>query len=74
MPIDEMDKSIKALYDMGFNILGKEEVKKELSRTKELYGMEPDEFYKAWIHGEIHGFHATKFGCLYEFYRDEYEK
>lgn len=66
-------KPVQSLSDMGFHVLGKEDINKELARTKELYGMTPDEFYRAWKNDEIHGFHATKLGCLYEFYRDEYE-
>lgn len=66
--------SIKSLKEAGgFRILGKEDIKKELARTKELYGMTPDEFYRSWKEDKVHGFHATKLGCLYEFYRDEYE-
>ncbi len=67
-------KSIKSLHDEdAFRVLGKEDIKKELARTKEIFGMNPDEFYKAWKENKVHGFHATKLGCLYEFYRDEYE-
>src|SRR4030065_1097105 len=66
-------KSIKSLHEKGFHVLGKEDIKKELDRTNELYGMTPEKFYRAWKNDEIHGFHATKLGCLYEFYRDEYE-
>jgi hypothetical protein len=74
VPISRVtSKSIKSLSDMGFHVLGKEDINKELARTKELYGMTPEEFYQAWKNDEIHGFHATKLGCLYEFYRDEYE-
>lgn len=66
-------KPIDPLHDDGaFRILGKDDIKKELARTKEIFGMNPDEFYKAWKEDKVHGFHALKFGCLYEFYRDEY--
>jgi len=66
--------SIKSLKEAGgFRIMGKEDIKKELERTKELYGMTPDEFYISWKEDKVHGFHATKLGCLYELYRDEYE-
>lgn len=58
--------------DDAFRILGKEDIIKELARTKEIFGMNPDEFYKAWKEEKVHGFHALKLGCLYEFYRDEY--
>jgi len=68
------DKSIKALKEAGgFRIMGKEDIKKELARTKDLYGMTPDEFYISWKEDKVHGFHATTLGCLYELYRDEYE-
>ena len=65
-PIDPHDD------DPAFRILGKEDIKKELARTQEIFGMNPDEFYKAWKEEKVHGFHALKLGCLYEFYRDEY--
>lgn len=70
-----MGKPIKSINEMGipFRVLGKEEIEKELSRTKEIFNMTPDEFYKAWKEDKVHGFHALKFGCLYEFYRNEYE-
>ncbi len=72
--ISDARSSIKSLKEAGgFRILGKEDIKKELARTKELYGMTPDEFYRSWKEHKVHGFHATKLGCLYEFYRDEYE-
>lgn len=67
-------KPIESIHnDNTFRILGKEDIKKELARTKEIFGMDPDEFYRAWKEEKVHGFHATKLGCLYEFYRDEYE-
>ncbi len=68
-------KPIKSIHEMGipFRVLGKEDIKNELSKTKEIFNMTPDEFYKAWKEDKVHGFHALKFGCLYEFYRNEYE-
>jgi len=69
---DATSKPIDPLHDDGaFRILGKEDIKKELARTNEIFGMNPDEFYKAWKEEKVHGFHALKLGCLYEFYRDE---
>lgn len=73
VPISRATSTIKSLSEKGFHVLGKEDINKELARTKELYGMTPEEFYQAWKNDKIHGFHATKLGCLYEFYRDEYE-
>ncbi len=54
-------------------IMTKLDIEKELSKIEERFGMSPEEFYKAWKNDEFHGFQAMKFGCLYEFYRDEFE-
>lgn len=54
-------------------IMTKSDIEKELSKIEERFGMSPEEFYKAWKNDEFHGFQAMKFGCLYEFYRDEFE-
>ncbi|MFA4955492.1 MAG: hypothetical protein WC556_00785 [Candidatus Methanoperedens sp.] len=54
-------------------IMNKSDIEKELSKIEERFGMSPEEFYKAWKNDEVHGFQAMKFGCLYEFYRDEFE-
>jgi len=67
-------KPVKSIQEMGapFHIMDKEDIEKELSRIKEMFNMNPDEFYKAWKEDKVHGFHALKFGCLYEYYRNEY--
>ncbi len=54
-------------------IMTKSDIEKELSKIEDHFGMSPEEFYKAWKNVEFHGFQAMKFGCLYEFYRDEFE-
>jgi len=54
-------------------IMNKSDIEKELSKIEERFGMSPDKFYEAWKNDEFHGFQAMKFGCLYEFYRDEFE-
>lgn len=63
---------IKTKDHFLFRILNKEDIKIELDKIKEVFSMNPDEFYKVWKEGKIHGFQATKFGNLYEFYRKEY--
>lgn len=67
-------KPVKSIQEMGapFHIMDKEDIEKELSLIKEMFNMNPDEFYKAWKEDKIHGFHALKFGCLYEYYRNAY--
>lgn len=67
-------KPVKTIQEMGapFHIMDKEDIEKELSRIKEMFNMTPDEFYQAWKEDKVHGFHALKFGCLYEYYRNEY--
>ncbi len=54
-------------------IMTKSDIEKDLSKIEERFGMSPEEFYKAWKNDKFHGFQAMKFGCLYEFYRDEFE-
>jgi len=54
-------------------IMTKSDIEKELSKIEERFGMSPEEFYEAWKNDKFHGFQAMKFGCLYEFYRDEFE-
>jgi len=66
-------KTVNSIQEIGapFHIMGKEDIEKELSRIKEIFNMTPDDFYKAWKEDKVRGFQALKFGCLYEYYRNE---
>ena len=59
--------------DIPVHIMTKEDIEEELSKIEERFGMTPEKFYEAWKNDEFHGFQAMKFGCLYEFYRDEFD-
>jgi len=67
-------KSVRGRGDIPpFHILGKKDLEIELSRIEKEFGMTPEEFHKAWKEGKVHGHEATKLGCYYEFYKDEYD-
>jgi hypothetical protein len=71
------DKSIRHVgisgSENGIYTMTREDIEKELAKGEKEFGMPITEFYKSWQDNKVHGFHAMKLVCLYDFYRKEYE-
>ncbi|MFA4956596.1 MAG: hypothetical protein WC556_06435 [Candidatus Methanoperedens sp.] len=77
LPVGISDKSIRHVgingNENGIYTMTREDVEREIANGEKEFGMPITEFYKSWQDNKLHGFHAMKLVCLYDFYRKEYE-
>jgi len=77
IPISISDKSIRHVgirgSEDGIYTMTREDIEREIANGEKEFGMPITEFYKSWQDDKVHGFHAMKLACLYDFYRKEYE-
>ncbi len=76
-PLSTSGKSMRhvciPISEQGIYTMTKEDIEREIAKGEKEFGMPIKEFYKAWQEDKVHGFHAMKLVCLYDFYRKEYE-
>lgn len=57
----------------GIYTMTKEDIEIEIAKGEKEFSMPIEEFYQSWQDNKVHGFHAMKLVCLYDFFRKEYE-